>query len=101
MLLACASSTRISGLLPPAHASFVEKVAEHGGGIRTAAAAFYIPTFERRALKRVPLVGVYAKCRDGYGALRLILAATITPACSVPGRHHSHDTRPWKKKSSS
>ena len=29
---------------------------------------------------RVPLIGVYAKCRDGYGTFRLISAATITPA---------------------
>jgi hypothetical protein len=79
VLLREVSSAKGSGLFPSEHASLVEEVAEHGGGICTAAPAFHAPTFERCALKCVPLVGVYAERRDSYSALRLSLAAA-TPA---------------------
>jgi hypothetical protein len=62
------------------HASFVEEAAQNGGGIRTTAAAFHAPTLERGALKRVTLIGIYSKRRDGDGALRLSLVAVVPPA---------------------
>jgi hypothetical protein len=59
------------------HAGFVEKVAQQGRRICTAASAFHSPTLQRGVLKSVALVGVYAKSRDGYGALRHRMSSSM------------------------